>query len=217
MRKKAYAKAQREFAQKPKVLSGQLIPLDPYREVQLLPPGMVNGNTLRRTRGERTDEDCINEVCELVCRGITVTSALKLVGVPTLLWYTWKKTNQDNIVEKFEFAYTVHLEVRADEIFDIVDEPLEAPILNEKGEVIYIDEKGERIKQPPPYGVQLSKRAQQVQAREFFLERLVKQFMPKTVHVNANFYSEIKSATTPQQAMQKYIEYLSATKDKPDA
>ena len=26
--------------------------IDPYREIEILPPGMVNGNTLRRKRGD---------------------------------------------------------------------------------------------------------------------------------------------------------------------
>ena len=53
-----------------------LAKIDPYREIEIFPPGQVNGQTLRRLRGERTDEDCIDEICELVAKGLTLKSAL---------------------------------------------------------------------------------------------------------------------------------------------
>jgi hypothetical protein len=56
------------------------------REIVELPPGLETGHTNRRKRGARTDEDCINEIGELISRGIIATAATEFVGVP---WSTW--------------------------------------------------------------------------------------------------------------------------------
>jgi hypothetical protein len=88
--KAAYAVALRESAQRRNDITAVL---DPYRERPTLPPGLVDGNTLRRKRGDRSDEDCINELCELIACGITCAKAREFIGIPNTLWYKWKREN----------------------------------------------------------------------------------------------------------------------------
>ena len=96
--------------------------LDPYREQELLPPGLVNGQTLRRMRGERTDADCINEVCELVASGITCKAARRYVGVPTTTWKSWRRDNVANVKEKYALARECQLEEFIDDTIEIFEE-----------------------------------------------------------------------------------------------
>ena len=96
--------------------------IDPYREIEILPPGMVNGNTLRRTRGERSDEDCIDEICELVARDLTLKMALTWVGVPELGWYIWNCNDVHGIKAKYAVAQQCNLDNMADATIDAFEE-----------------------------------------------------------------------------------------------
>ena len=96
--------------------------IDPYREIEILPPGMVNGQTLRRTRGERSDEDCINEICELVARGLTLKTALTWIGVPELGWYIWKREDAHDVRAKYAMAQQCFLDDLADATIDVFEE-----------------------------------------------------------------------------------------------
>jgi hypothetical protein len=87
---------------------------DRNREIVELPPGLETGGTMRRKRGARTDRDCIDEICELIAQGITATASVRFVGVPWATWQAWLKQNHQQANEKFEFAYTAHLEVMSD-------------------------------------------------------------------------------------------------------
>ena len=70
------------------------------REIEELPPGLETGYTNRRKRGARTDEDCINEVCELISRGITASAATEFVGLPWSTWHAWIRRNHCQAKEK---------------------------------------------------------------------------------------------------------------------
>jgi hypothetical protein len=87
---------------------------DPRRELEESPEGLETGFVKRRKRGARTDNDCINEICELVAQGITATAASRYVGVPWAMWQSWLKKNHEQAREKFDFSYGSHLEVMAD-------------------------------------------------------------------------------------------------------
>ena len=95
---------------------------DRHREIELLPEGLeVNGNVLRRKRGNRTDRDCIDEICELIAQGITVMASVRYVGVPYATWHKWIHLNHERAGEKYEFAYTCHLEAMADRTLQIYE------------------------------------------------------------------------------------------------
>jgi len=68
---------------------------DRNREIVELPEGLENGDTRRRKRGNRTDTDCIDEICELVAQGITATASAKYVGLPWATWQAWLKRNHE--------------------------------------------------------------------------------------------------------------------------
>jgi hypothetical protein len=93
---------------------------DRHREIQKIPANLENGYTKRRKRGTRSDRDCIDEICELISRGITATAATRYVGLPWATWQKWLKLNHERAAEQYEFAYTSHLEVMADRTLRIV-------------------------------------------------------------------------------------------------
>jgi hypothetical protein len=95
---------------------------EPRRELEELPEGLETGFVKRRKRGARTDEDCINEICELIAQGITATASTRYVGLPWATWQSWLKKNHQDAREKFEFAYTAHLEVMADNTIRIYEQ-----------------------------------------------------------------------------------------------
>ena len=86
------------------------------REIVELPESLVNGHVARRKRGARTDEDCINEICELISRGILGTVATEFVGVPWSTWHAWIRRNHCRAKELHDLAYEFHLEAMADKI-----------------------------------------------------------------------------------------------------
>jgi hypothetical protein len=86
------------------------------REIVELPPGLETGHTNRRKRGARTDEDCVNEVCELISRGITASAATEFVGLPWSTWHAWIRRNHCQAKEKHDLAYDFHLEAMTDKI-----------------------------------------------------------------------------------------------------
>lgn len=102
----------------------RIIPLDAYRDEEgdHLPPELVNGSVLRRIRGDLTDEACVNRICELFARGVTIKKACKHIGVPPTLWGEWLRNNTADINTKYEFARKRYLDQQASEIFDLVDE-----------------------------------------------------------------------------------------------
>jgi hypothetical protein len=79
---------------------------DRNREIVELPEGLETGYTKRRKRGDRSDRDCIDEICELIAQGITATASVKYVGVPWATWQKWLKLNHEDAAVQYEFAYT---------------------------------------------------------------------------------------------------------------
>jgi hypothetical protein len=95
---------------------------DRNREIEELPAGLETGHTKRRKRGDRSDRDCIDEICELIAQGITVMVSTRFVGMPYATWHKWVKLNHEQARDKYEFAYTCHLEVMADRTLQIYEE-----------------------------------------------------------------------------------------------
>lgn len=96
--------------------------VDKHREIVELPEGLESGVIKGRARGARTDLDCINEICEIVARGITATAAVKFVGVPWATWHKWLKLNHHEANERYDFAVIAHLEAMADKTLLIYEE-----------------------------------------------------------------------------------------------
>jgi hypothetical protein len=96
--------------------------VDRNREIEEIPAGLETGETKRRKRGARSDRDCIDEACSLIAQGITTMAAVKYVGVPYATWHKWIKNNHEQAKEKYEFAYTCHLEAMADRTLQIYEE-----------------------------------------------------------------------------------------------
>jgi hypothetical protein len=44
---------------------------DRNHEIEEIPAGLETGYTKRRQRGDRSDRDCVDEICDLVAQGIT--------------------------------------------------------------------------------------------------------------------------------------------------
>jgi hypothetical protein len=51
--------------------SAKIFSTDRCREIEEIPEGLETGNTKRRKRGNRSDRDCVDEICDLVAQGIT--------------------------------------------------------------------------------------------------------------------------------------------------
>jgi hypothetical protein len=83
---------------------------------ELLPEEECNGYVRRRARGAKTDAQCVNEVCALVAQGLTLKTALRVVGVPQVTWYMWRQDNVAQLLEKFEFANVCNLDGMADDV-----------------------------------------------------------------------------------------------------
>ena len=74
VRQKLQARAGREVAQSN---NDVLAFADRNREIIQLPEGLETGETMRRKRGARTDDDVIEEVIEIFAQGITITASLQ--------------------------------------------------------------------------------------------------------------------------------------------
>jgi hypothetical protein len=80
------------------------------------PDGIIeNGNTMRRARGDKSDIECINEVCGLVAEGMKVVDAVKYVKLPWSTWHAWVQQNFLRTKDRYAVAYEMHLERMADE------------------------------------------------------------------------------------------------------
>ena len=75
----------------------------------------------RRLRGERTDLECINTVCELVAAGCTLITSRVWVGVNALTWHNWREANHHRILEKYKVAVQCYLEHMADATLEILE------------------------------------------------------------------------------------------------
>jgi hypothetical protein len=58
----------------------------------------------------------------LVSQGITATASVRFVGVPWATWQAWLKKNHEQARDKYEFAYSCHLEVMADNTLRIFEQ-----------------------------------------------------------------------------------------------
>src|SRR6266511_3104903 len=115
-------KTKRELVALAREQSDVLAFADRHREIEVLPEGLETTHVTQRKRGNRTDRDCTDEVCELIALGITVMASVRYVGVPYETWHKWNKLNHEQAREKYEFAYNCHLEAMADRTLQIYEE-----------------------------------------------------------------------------------------------
>ena len=206
--------------------------VDRNREIEEIPEGLETGFTKRRKRGVRTDSDCINEICELVSQGITATASVRFVGVPWATWQAWLKKNHEQARDKYEFAYSCHLEVMADNTLRIFEQlkaerdaalkayneahrvwrewkpPAQEPKTPRPPEPIY--------EGPTDLDVRLA--SERVKARQWHLERRHEKFRAKhsveqTARVSILQEINIREAKTPEEAMRAYAKLIDARPD----
>jgi hypothetical protein len=201
---------------------------EPRRELEELPEGLETGFVKRRKRGARTDEDCINEICELIAQGITATASTRYVGLPWATWQSWLKKNHQDAREKFEFAYTAHLEVMADNTIRIYEQ-LKAEreaAMKEFHEAhdhwrevaAGLDKEEKRPPEPIYKGPQeweLSLAEKRVKVRQWHLERRSDKFKSKqavenTINTSVLAEININDARTAEEAMAAYQRMLNA-------
>ena len=119
----ARQKANREVAKQN--VEDALAFIDRHREIVELPPKLVDGDTLRRKRGPRDDEDLVQEILLMYAQGATQTEVLKHVGLPYVTWHKWREDNYCQLKVRYAFAHVCHLEAMADKTL-LVFEELEA-------------------------------------------------------------------------------------------
>src|SRR6266498_366762 len=91
-------KTKRELVALAREQSDVLAFADRHREIEVLPEGLETTHVTQRKRGNRTDRDCIDEICELIAQGITVMASVRYVGVPYATWHKWTKLNHEKSV-----------------------------------------------------------------------------------------------------------------------
>lgn len=99
--------------------------IDRHREIVELPPKHVDGDTMRRKRGTREDEDTVQEILLMYAQGATMTEVLKHVGLPYVTWHKWRDEDRHQLKVRYAFAHVCHLEAMADKTL-LVFEELEA-------------------------------------------------------------------------------------------
>lgn len=195
------------------------------REIVELPESLVNGHVARRKRGARTDEDCINEICELISRGILGTVATEFVGVPWSTWHAWIRRNHCRAKELHDIAYEFHLEAMADKIHRVYLE------LKAKREMCMQDyyrrrrewvdsvgslEKGKRAPIEPVYEGpaewELKAAEDQVKAWQWHLEmrhdKFKKTQAEHVVRGEVTVSHELNLKRDPQLAMREYLKLI---------
>jgi hypothetical protein len=177
-----------------------------------------------RKRGARTDEDCINEVCELISRGITASAATEFVGLPWSTWHAWIRRNHCQAKEKHDLAYDFHLEAMADKIHRVY---LEIRAKREKALEAYYKrydacnklDKDVRSPREPQYRGpaewELKAAEDQVKAWQWHLELRHKNFQRKhqietTQNISVLQEINIRDARTPEEAMKMYTKLIDA-------
>ena len=201
---------------------------DRNHEIVNLPRDLEDGYTRRRKRGNRTDRSCIDEICELIARGITATASVKYVGVPWATWQKWLTLDHENARKSFEFAYTCHLEAMADRTLQIYEElkaqresALEKYYLAHDAWREKVDnlKKGERTPREPHYRGptewELSLAEKRVSVRKWQLELRHAKFQRKhqlETSQNISVLQEIniRDARSPQEAMAAYSRLINA-------
>lgn len=92
----------------------------------------------RRKRGDRTDEDCVAEVCELVASGWTAKKALAHIGLSMTQWAGWLVANRYGAQEAYDKARKAQADAWAD---DIIEESEKATQTNFQGPKLRIETK----------------------------------------------------------------------------
>lgn len=178
--------------------------VDPYREREYLPAGLVNGNKLRSLRGDRSDQDCVAEVCELVACGITRARACEAIGIPHTMWYRWKRLGLYNIPALYEFAKECQLDMLADRTLDIADEDFVDPEYDSDGNLM----PGSRS-----IADQIKIREMRIRIKQWHLARLDARFADKkvvdqTVTSVTSISQKLDVKMSPSEAMKEYVKML---------
>lgn len=155
---------------------------DPTRVAERLKAGDVDGNVGRRKRGDRTDADCVDEICELVSAGMTCADAREYVGVSGTQWGAWVRDNHEGAYGKYEGAKQLRVEAWAD---DIVKESEECSHENHRGHEV-------RIK-----------------VKQWLMGKHSPKYQDKVVHEGGDASKPMRvigANMTPQEAAQAYAE-----------
>ena len=87
-----------------------------------IPEGLKDSDVMRRARGDKSDIECVNEICGLIAEGMIVTKAVKTAKVPWPTWHAWVQLNHCRAKDRYEVAYQMHLEAMADRTHTLIEE-----------------------------------------------------------------------------------------------
>ena len=195
-------------------------------EEEHLPESMCDGHVMRRERGDLTNAACIHRICDLISRGVTETDARQYIGVSASEWGRWRVRNECNVNEKIALATSLQHIATADECIKILKalerrrgETLtaynaEVRTYNKMLSEWRAQPEGQRGPGPvePVYDgpSELDVKIAQsiVQHLQWKLEKRSPDYIPKSQNTTHNIFEEIRTAVTPQDAMQKYVHYI---------
>jgi hypothetical protein len=197
------------------------------REIVEIPEGLRSGNAKRRLRGNREDRDCIEEICELLAQGITLTAATRFVGVPWMTWHGWVKRNHKGAGDCYREVYPMHLDAMADQTLMVFEEMKEqrkkalAEYHAAHDEWREWSKQSEDDRRPPeplykgPSELDVSMADKECRVWQWQLERLHAKFRSKHENYINNTTSvvheiNVHDATTPEEAMAVYKRMLHA-------
>jgi hypothetical protein len=189
---------------------------------------LETGHVAMRKRGARTDDDCINEICELVAQGITATASVRYVGVPYTTWYAWLRKNHERARDKYNLAYEFHLEAMADKPLRIL---LQLKAEREAALKVYyaaqdkwqeeckVSPKGDRLPPEPRYRGpaewELKAAVEQLKAWQWHLtsrHEKFKQVIEQRGGVTISH--ELNLKRDPREAMREYLKLIDVRSDE---
>jgi hypothetical protein len=91
------------------------------RERPRLSPDQMDGHVLIRARGNRTDEDCVNEILELVSGGSPLSKALAAVGLSATQFGGWRRENRYDLQARYREAKELQAESWEDDLLEEAD------------------------------------------------------------------------------------------------
>jgi hypothetical protein len=198
---------------------------DPNRVVEVLPPELVGPRELNRRRGIRTDADCIDEICQIVGKGITQKAAMEFVGVDNTQWNRWLKADVAGVQSRWLEAQRLHLEAIADFAIDLIRDlrfarheakQRYAEEIKEWRLAKSTAEKGVKIPEPfydGPSELDIKIAEAESRTYQWKLERLHPSYSAKQqveVHNRTSIIQDIRvTASTPEDAMSEYARIVS--------
>jgi hypothetical protein len=81
-----------------------------------LPRDLIDNTVMQRKRGDRTDENCIDEILERISSGDTLSLSLELVGVSGTQWRAWVSRDYHGLKAKVALAWEAQADSWADDL-----------------------------------------------------------------------------------------------------